>query len=144
MSASRPAVSGLREGRQVDYRVQHFDYSGEQVGEVDLDAAKGALLRFAWDEEVGRFVSELRKGQDVCPPGVTFALDERHKLRIYSDEPGSFRVYCIVPAAVVQFGVRIPRSRSLETRGLTRQELPGILEMYFEGRYEELISRLAT
>ncbi len=129
-------------GRKVDHLVQHFDYSGEQGGDVDLAAAKQALLGFDWDGEVGRFVSEQRKGRDVCPPGVTFAMDERHKLRIYSDEPGSFRVYCVVPAAVVQFGVRIPRSRSLETRGLTRQELPGILEMYFEGRYEELISRL--
>ena len=126
----------------MDHLVQHVDYSGEQLGDVDLAAAKQALLGFDWEGEVGRFVSEQRKGQDVCPPGVTFALDERHKLRIYSDEPGCFRAYCVVPAAVMQFGVRVPRSRSLEARGLTRQELPRILEMYFEGRYEELISRL--
>ena len=126
----------------MDCRVQHFDYSGEQVGDVDLDAAKQALLRFDWDGEIGRFVSELRKGQDVCPPGLTFLLDERHKLRIYSDEPGSFHVYYVVPAPVMQFGLRIPRSKSLDKRGVSKQELPGILEMYFEGRYEELIARL--
>ena len=126
----------------MDCRVQHFDYSGEQVGDVDLDAAKQALLGFDWDGEIGRFVSELRKGQDVCPPGLTFLLDERHKLRIYSDEPGSFHVYCVVPAPAVQFGLRIPRSKSLDKRGVSKQELPGILEMYFEGRYEELIARL--
>ena len=128
----------------MDHLVQHFDYSGEQSEGVDLAAAKQALLGFDWDGEASRFVSEQRRGQDVCPPGVTFAMDDRHKLRIYSDEPGSFHVYCVVPAPVVQFGVRIPRSRPLEARGLIMQDLPGILEMYFEGRYQELISRLET
>ena len=121
--------------------IQQYNFSSEDLGEVDLPTARQGFETFPWGPQVAGYSAEPEP-DDVCPPGMGILYPDGRILHIFSIEADQYTIFLTAPRRPILGFIPNPFGKQFQCWELSAEQILRAIDVYFSAEPAELVERM--